>query len=253
VSLFDDFIDANDRVLTRRLQDTRVAMPGRIVSYDATKQVADVQPVVRDTRDVDFQATVTQLPVINSVPLVFPYGGAFRLLFKPAVGDTVLLVFCDVSIDIWAHQGGDDVDPRDGRRHELSDAIAIVGVRPSSKPWAGGDIEGVSLGKDAGTQVVIKDGYVGLGGDNLSEPVILGTTYRNAEDAYLTALTNALIAVGTALNTAGVDPKLVGLASVAAGGLASAGTALIAAANAAKTAFDLTKPNHLSNTVKVKP
>lgn len=251
MSLFDDFIDSTDRVLTRRLQDTRVAMPGRIVAYDSTKQVADIQPVVRDTRDVDFQTTVMQLPVINSVPLVFPYGGAFRLLFRPAVGDTVLLIFCDVSIDIWSHQGGDDVDPRDGRRHELSDAIAIVGVRPASKPWAGGDIEGVSLGKDGGDQVVVKEGYVGLGGDSLTEPAILGKAYRDSEDDLINGILDALTTVTTTFTKAAA-----GLATTSQAGGTAITTALGELATtliSVRTKWELSKSKHLSKIVKVKP
>jgi hypothetical protein len=65
-----------------------------------------------------------------------------------------------------------------------------------------------------------------------TEALVLGTSYRADEAGMLTTMKTQLIALGTALNSAGVDPVLVALASDAAGFLVTAGAAATAAGNA---------------------
>jgi hypothetical protein len=102
-----------------------------VESYDATTQKASVQPLIKRGY-YDEKGGVRQaesLPIITGVPVLFPGGGGCRITWPIAVGDTVLLVFSEASLDKWVVTGG-EVDPRDDRRHSLSDAVAIPGLRP---------------------------------------------------------------------------------------------------------------------------
>ena len=105
-----------------------VALPARVESYDSVKQVVSVQPLTKEvSQDESGSPLVESLPIVNNVPVVFPGAGGYQLRFPVTVGDEVLLIFTDRSIDQWKSQGG-EVDPIDLRRHNLTDAIAIPGL-----------------------------------------------------------------------------------------------------------------------------
>jgi hypothetical protein len=133
--------------LDRRCANLHVAVPARVERYDSAKQQIDAQPLVKDryTDDED-EVQTERLPVVTNVPLVFPGAGPWAVVFPVAVGDTVLLVFSDASLDVWLAQGG-EVDPLDMRRHHLSDAVAIPGLRPFSAPLPGAGGSTMVIGK----------------------------------------------------------------------------------------------------------
>ena len=106
--------------------DLHVSIPARVERYDETKLLCDVKPLVRDPLP---DGTTASVPVICNVPVAFQGGGGFRVTFPVKAGDTVLLVFGERSLDRWLNDGG-EVDPVDPRRHDLSDAVAIPGLRP---------------------------------------------------------------------------------------------------------------------------
>lgn len=126
--------------------DLHVSIPAKVVRVDLAKGQLDAKPLVKDV----FEGQAVSVPVITNVPIMWPGAGGFRLTFPLAVEDVVLLVFSDRSLDLWLEKGG-EVDPGDPRRHALSDAIAIPGLRSFSSPWSGAAADGVTLGKDGGT------------------------------------------------------------------------------------------------------
>lgn len=147
-----------------QLARVHVSLPGRVERYDATKQLVDVKPLLQETvTDADGNETPESLPVICNVPVVFPGAGGFRLTFPVAIGDTVLLVFTDRSLDEWLARGG-ELEPAHLRRHHLSDAVALPGLHPFSAPWTGAAADGLTLGKDGGAQVKVTDVDVVLNG-----------------------------------------------------------------------------------------
>jgi hypothetical protein len=88
-----------------------------------------VQPTIQQ-RTTDGE--VFDYPKIVSVPVVFPRSRYFSLTYPIEKDDTVLLVFTERSMDRWLRSGG-TVDPRDPRRHDLTDAVAIPGLYPFSE------------------------------------------------------------------------------------------------------------------------
>lgn len=146
------------------LKGVRVALPGRIESYDASTQQAVVQPLLLEgVFDEAGERQTERLPAIAGVPIVFPGAGGFRVTFPVAVGDTVLLVFSSSSIDRWLALGG-EVDPQDDRRHHISDAIAIPGLRSFASPLGSAPTTSMSMGKDGGPTIEITGSEVHAGG-----------------------------------------------------------------------------------------
>jgi len=150
--------------LVKRMRGVRVALPARVESYDPTTQQITAQPLVLEGYVAEEGERATErLPAIAGVPVVFPGAGGFRVTFPIAVGDTVLLVFASSSIDRWLALGG-EVDPADDRRHALSDAIAIPGLRDFAHALGNAPSSTMSIGKDGGPTIEISGTEIQAGG-----------------------------------------------------------------------------------------
>ncbi len=121
---------AVDNAIQNELVGMNTAMPGQVVNVYASKCAVDVQPCLQRQYS---DGTITPLPIIPYVPLVFPRTSNAWLTFPVAVGDYVMLVFSQRSLEQWLNKGG-VVDPQDPRKFAISDAVAIPGVYPFSRP-----------------------------------------------------------------------------------------------------------------------
>jgi hypothetical protein len=121
----------------------RVAIPGIIQSFNPANQTATVQPAVTENvRTGQGEAKPTQIPLLSDVPVVFPRAGGYCLTFPVKRGDECLLVFSDMCIDGWWQSSGVQGQV-ETRRHDLSDAQAILGI--TSVPKAVKNYSGNSL------------------------------------------------------------------------------------------------------------
>ena len=112
----------------------RVAMPGIIKSFDEQKQTATVQPAVTENIKIGNKPPEPkELPILQDVPVHYLRAGKFSITIPVKEGDECLVVFGDSCIDGWWQSGGVQ-DQMETRRHDLSDAFAIVGT--SSVPKA---------------------------------------------------------------------------------------------------------------------
>lgn len=102
----------------------RVAVPGIVESFDASKQTATVIVACSGT---DSDGSEMRLPPLLDVPVSFPRGGGFAVTFPIVAGDEGLLVFSDRCIDGWFQTGSPGIPP-DHRLHDLSDACFIPGI-----------------------------------------------------------------------------------------------------------------------------
>lgn len=184
--------------------DLHVSIPAKVVRVELDKGLVDAQPLVKEV----LEGQAVSVPVIPNVPIVWPGAGGFRLTFPIVAGDVVLLVFADRSLDLWLSKGG-EVDPQDPRRHALSDAIAIPGLRSFNAPWAGADAGWVTLGKDGGP----------------FQPAALGQDVRDELDDLRTKFASHTHPV-----TVTVDPS-----THAGGGVAAATSAALAPAKPVKS------------------
>jgi hypothetical protein len=115
--------------LAAHMKNVDVAMPARVESYDPATQSCSVQFLQpRGVKDETGARQAERKPVATGVPVVFPGSGGYSITWPISKGDTVLIIVASESIDRWLALGG-EVDPVDDRRHHLTDAIAIPGLR----------------------------------------------------------------------------------------------------------------------------
>lgn len=206
---------ADSAELLRRANDavaaaTRVALPAQIISFNAAKQTAAVQPLIREkvVNRQNGQVGFVTLPVLQDVPVCFPQAGSYVLTMPIQAGDEVLLVFSDLNIDSWWQSGGIQ-NWNDRRRHDLSDAIAVVGLNsvPNAIPNIATDATELRT-KDGSAKVSIKQTRVEIGPSEYTNETVTvatsGTEIKlNEEHIEITpdvAVTNRSIeqSVGTA-------------------------------------------------------
>jgi hypothetical protein len=88
---------------------------------------------------------------------MFPRAGGYAITLPVKKGDECLLVFADMCIDGWWQSGGIQ-DQIETRRHDLSDAIAIMGVTSQPKKLDGYHPDNIQLRTDDGSVVIEIDG-----------------------------------------------------------------------------------------------
>jgi len=104
---------------------------GRIKSYIDTEATASIQIMVKRK----FTDKVLSYPLLVRCPVFFLYGGSAEVYMPISVGDDCLVLFSDRNIDNWFVDGVEEV-PANSRTHDLSDGIAIVGIRSLTIPPA---------------------------------------------------------------------------------------------------------------------
>ena len=119
-----------DLAIKKRLLDLHVSLPASIETYDGKR--ASVRPLLeRELKD----GSSFELPVITNVPVIWPRTASAEIHLPLKKGDTGTLLICERSLDSWLVAGG-CVNPKDFRRHDLSDAQFIPGLKPFSEPSA---------------------------------------------------------------------------------------------------------------------
>lgn len=111
----NEMLERLERAISSNL---RVAMPAKVLNYNAATKLARVQIIQDDIAEDD-----TPLPAvpIDSVPVMFPGAGAAMLSFPIPVGSEGWIMFADRNIAPWA-VGSPPVAAND-RSHDLTDAV----------------------------------------------------------------------------------------------------------------------------------
>ena len=172
---------------------------GRIEKFDASKGLADVKPLQHEVRTEEAGDVTYSLAVVPGVPVMSFGGGDYHLTMPVKQGDECLLLCVDRSIDLWHARGGEG-DPVDLRRHNLSDAIAIVGLRSTPRKLDEWPTDRIELGKQGGVRVAVKEDGVHLGvdsGDDASEKAAIASKVKSNDDD----LYNKLQSLITKFNT----------------------------------------------------
>ncbi len=118
---------AADERISAAVKNIHTALPGVIVSFNAAKQTAQVQPLIKR---IFYEKGAVNLPICIDVPVSFPKAGGFCMTFPVKAGDECLLCFFERAIDNWYANGGVQ-EPSEYRLHDLSDGYAIVGLSNS--------------------------------------------------------------------------------------------------------------------------
>lgn len=132
---------ALEEQIKTKLLNLHTMLPGIIASFDPVRQTAQVQPCIKR---LFIDKGAVNLPLCVDVPVEFPGGGGFFLTFPVKVGDECVLSFSERAIDYWYLNGGVQL-PAEYRLHDLSDAIARVGLNSQPKNIPSFKIDGTQL------------------------------------------------------------------------------------------------------------
>lgn len=101
------------------------ALPATVEEFNSEEQTVLVKPV---GLEADTDGLSREFPLIGDVPVVFTGAGGGSLTFPVTKGDEVLLVFSARNYDTWWDTGKVDSHPSTQRYHNLTDAVAIIGL-----------------------------------------------------------------------------------------------------------------------------
>lgn len=147
------------QLLTNAIQsqliDVHTSIPAKIVSYDKGK--ATVQVLIK--RKIGDELIL--IPPITDVPVLQPRSnGGEAFISMPVIeGDTGMLVFQERSIDKWLVKGG-EVDPKDTRKFDLSDAVFILGLYDHSKPLNYSEKNALEVKNKLASMILHPDGKI---------------------------------------------------------------------------------------------
>ena len=139
--------------------EVHVCLPGRIETFNETKRTATVQPMI--SRRYRGAANATELPVLQDAPVIENRTAAAYHFSPIAPGDPVTLIFADRGIENWlGSSGAAPSEPLDVRKHDFTDALAILGGWPTLKsglsavPGAAGILVGPNTKLVLGSEAV---------------------------------------------------------------------------------------------------
>lgn len=184
----------------------RTSQPARVVSYDASKQTASIQPLIQLAHIDESQKRVSKAhPEMHDVPVWFLGGSSGRITVPVKVGDLGHVIWTSASIARWkVSTGSKTVDPGiDVANPE--DAIFLPGGHAATPPTT------------APTDAICLHGPSKIGGPT-------GTQKTLMANSFLSALDTLISAIGTAVGGMGAGGPAAGTAI---------GTALTAFQNAA--------------------
>ena len=105
------------------INEIHTAMPGKIVSFDASTGLATVLPYMRYKKP---DGTTIAYPQITGVPVLFPQGNSqsATIVYPVKDGDGCLIIISENSIDYWMYGQETDTD----LPFDLTNAICIPGL-----------------------------------------------------------------------------------------------------------------------------
>lgn len=158
------------------LARVQTSLPGIVVSYNETKRTAVVQPAVYDSAEPH--------QPIEDVPVVFPRGGGYRMVWPLEAGDEVELHF--QKSDPSRFQVTGEVSAANYQRKSGLYATATPGATSDPKQLTNVALPGsMSIGTDDGlTDIVISSSGIKLGSAIAADFVALASKV----DANMTAL-----------------------------------------------------------------
>jgi len=128
-SILNDYIQTQFQI---NMAEVYTALPCVVTSVSGSfeSQRVDVQPAINTLYKDGTSEEHTQ---ILGVPVILPGSSTSLVSFPINVGDTVLCVFSQRSMDNFKIGNGQPTVPNDYRKHTDQDAVAIPGLFPFAK------------------------------------------------------------------------------------------------------------------------
>lgn len=192
-------------------RDIYTCVPAKVVKWDADKQRANCQILVKLVfEDEEGERKTKSHAVVTGVPVQVDGAGGYRTTYPISDGNATIdnaraaattgwLCFSHVSLDKWLSGNGREVDPEIDHYHAPSDAFFLPGLKPFGAPWSDVPTDHMTLGKDGSEDVQIHlTGSVGrLGAESGAEFMAMFETFLADLKSFVTTLNTVLLA-GTA-------------------------------------------------------
>jgi hypothetical protein len=210
-----------NRAIALGLRDVYTWIPAKVVKYDADKQRADCQILIKNvTTSEGDEREVNSWPVIPGVPVEFPGDGDYCLTFPISDGTqraatTGSLAFSHRSLDKWLSGTGGEVDPEHDHEHALTDAKFFPGLRPFGNPLSSAPTDHMTIGHNTGKRIHLRDSTIIAGTEAAAQFVALANLVNARLDA-IQATYDAHKHTETGGTTSVPDVLIGSLASVAA-------------------------------------
>lgn len=178
-------------IIEDALLDVHTAFPAKVMRYDSTKQLADLQPLV--------QVNGRVLPPLLQVPVCWPRAGDAYMTLPLKQGHHVLVLCSEESTEVV--RGGGETGASALRRHGFGGAYCIPGCAPDSQVLDSHPDNIVVGFKDGGQIHVKPDGSISLGSESPSQGVAKGSSTNSeitstlADINVLKAATNTLAGI----------------------------------------------------------
>jgi hypothetical protein len=216
--------------------EIRKVAQGTVTAVYAARQTVDVQLAVNNPIFDEIGNVFTEpAPSLSDVPLGVMRGGGFFVWLPVNIGDSVLVLFSDLSTDTWRAGGGLPQDPGFVGKHTMDSAFAIPMVAPDANILIGPGVNPTKLviGKDGSpAQILISATDIELGATAVDAVALASLV--NIDFAALKTLLIALAAYATGIKpiadpTTAFTGTLLAALTTAEGALVPVGSTLIKA------------------------
>lgn len=163
----------------------RTSQPARVVSYNATKQTASIQPLIQLAHRDEIEKRVSKPhPEMHDVPVWSVGGSTGRITVPIVAGDLGWVMWSSSSIARWkVGAGTKTVDPGiDVANPE--DAFFLPGNHAATPPTV------------APTNAIVLHGPSKIGGPTGTQKTLKADTLKSALDALLVGIRAGLVAAG---------------------------------------------------------
>lgn len=134
---------------------------GTIQSFNAANQTATIKIAMKlvEKLDADGSKVLRDYPLLLECPVFILHGAGDAITFPIAAGDSCIILFNDRQIDQWLNFG-EGLPPEVGRTHNISDGIALVGLKPYTASIAGYFTGGVRINHAGSAKIELSDALI---------------------------------------------------------------------------------------------
>lgn len=129
--MLSEFVQQIEETAQETVDNIHTAIPGKVLSFDATKCLAKIKPIGKFLTPED---ELMDYPVISDVPIMFFYSQKSEtgMFFPIKEGDFGLLVISETELDEWRTGSVSEAT----LRFDLTSAVFIPGMlKKETKIW----------------------------------------------------------------------------------------------------------------------
>lgn len=180
--------EAINNSIEKKLVNIRTSIPGEVVKYYPSEQVADIQIMIKRRKKDGEQEDI---PILPKVPVRQPRTTNSFIQLPVKAGDKVIVFFHDRDIDNF-RKSGKASETNSLRKFSLSDAFCLLGCFEDSEQIMldAGDDDNIVIQNGDAKLTLSETGNIRIGkaGSEASNPVVLGNEVKAKIDAILDIL-----------------------------------------------------------------